>query len=650
MCGFAGFFEKGQSNIGDPLSILRKMGDTLAHRGPDDSGQWLDERCKVGMAHRRLSILDLSSAGHQPAKSISGRYIISFNGEIYNHLKIRQELEMTNNTINWKGHSDTETLLAGFDIWGVESTIKRTVGMFAFSVWDKKEETLTLGRDRVGEKPLYYGWNNDTFLFGSELKAFKQHPKFKAKINRNSIALLLRYSYIPAPHSIYQGIFKLEPGCLLTISQADLDPKIQSYWSAMNAIKNGANSLFMGTSVEAVDKLECLAINSVGRQMMSDVPLGAFLSGGIDSSAIVALMQAQSTRPIQTFTIGFYEGDYNEAAYAKAISKHLGTEHTELYVTHEDAMNVIPKLATIYCEPFADSSQIPTFLVSQLAKQQVTVSLSGDAGDELFCGYNRYQMTNSIWKKLDMIPMSMRLFLAKSITLFSTQNWDNTSRVIPKKYRFNNIGDKIYKGASMLSSQTIGELYLGLVSHHKNPESLLKSCIEPSSLLIDNYSDLRGLDDVQRMMALDLVTYLPDDILVKVDRAAMGVSLETRVPFLDHNIIEFAWTLPLSMKIKDGESKWPLRQMLYRYVPKELIERPKMGFGVPIGSWIRGPLRDWAEDLLDESRLSKEGYFNSTLIRHMWEEHLSGRRNWQYILWNVLMFQAWLEKEDLCLS
>jgi asparagine synthase (glutamine-hydrolysing) len=645
MCGFAGFIER-QSSVTDSLSILKQMGDAIMHRGPDDSGEWFDDRYKVGMAHRRLSILDLSYAGHQPAKSASERYLIVFNGEIYNHLKIRQELEVSSGLIAWRGHSDTETLLAGFDVWGVQATIERTTGMFAFAVWDRKKEVLILGRDRIGEKPLYYGWQDNTFLFGSELKAFKQHPAFKAEINRDAIVLLLRYNYIPAPYSIYQDISKLEPGHLLTVSLANPEPKIWPYWSAIDIVMNGANRPFMGTLDEGVDRLESLAMDAVSQQMMADVPLGAFLSGGVDSSLVAALMQNQSTHPIKTFTIGFHEQGYNEAIYAKAVARHLGTEHTELYVTHEEAMNIIPKLPTLYCEPFSDSSQIPTFLVSQLAKQHVTVSLSGDGGDELFCGYNRYQMTHNIWKKLNMMPIPLRVLLAKGIKLVSPQDWDSMAKYIPKARHFNNIGDKLYKGAGVLDSRTIDDLYLGLVSHHRDPKVLVVGGMESSTRLTDNAPDLAGLSDVQRMMALDLVTYLPDDILVKVDRAAMGISLETRVPFLDHNIVEFAWTLPMSMKIRDGQSKWLLRQVLYKYVPKKLIERPKMGFGVPIGSWLRGPLRDWAENLLDESRLNQEGYLNPTPIRKMWKEHLSGQRNWQYNLWNILMFQAWLEQES----
>jgi asparagine synthase (glutamine-hydrolysing) len=644
MCGLVGCF--GGSAIfstQDGEILLKNMADRIISRGPDDDGYWYDSEKKIGLGHRRLSIVDLSPAGHQPMKSASGRYVIAFNGEIYNHSRLRQKLVENGMAPDWGGHSDTETLLAGFDAWGIQSTIERAIGMFAFAVWDLNDKTLVLGRDRIGEKPLYYGWQGNTFLFGSELKALKQHPDFKAEINRNAITLLLRHNYIPAPYSIYQGISKLEPGCLLAVSASYPEPKIWSYWSANDVAKAGVESPFTGSPEDAVDRLEQLTLDAVKQQMMADVPLGAFLSGGIDSSAVVALMQAQSSRPVKTFTIGFHEEGYNEAEHAKVIAKHLGTDHTELYVTSKQAVDVVPLLPTLYCEPFSDSSQIPTFLVSQLAKQHVTVSLSGDAGDELFCGYNRYQMTQNLWRKISMLPTSLRAVAAKGITSLPPESWNKLTKHLPGTQRFNNIGDKLHKGAGVLASESVDELYRGLVSHHRDPASLVIDGQEPPTLLTEHVPDLTGLSDVQRMMALDLVTYLPDDILVKVDRAAMGVSLETRVPFLDHRIVEFAWTLPQSIKLREGQSKWPLRQMLYRHVPRKLIDRPKMGFGVPIHEWLRGPLRDWAEELLDESRLRQEGFFEPLPIRKLWLEHLTGRRNCAYLLWDVLMFQAWLE-------
>lgn len=660
MCGLVGFFQPTKVLVEEEscaLAIL--MGNRIAHRGPDDSGVWCDVEAGIVFAHRRLSILDISPAGHQPMVSSSGRYVIAFNGEIYNHLEMRRALDASSHPSShfkllsqgekgvksWRGHSDTETLLAGFDAWGIEATVKQSIGMFAFAVWDKQSHTLTLGRDRLGEKPMYYGWQGDVFLFGSELKALKAHPAFKAGIDRGALCLLLRHNYIPAPYSIYQGIAKLNPGCLLSVSLAQPEPTIWKYWDTVAVARVGVAHPFTGTPDQAVDALELLAKDAVRQQMVADVPLGAFLSGGIDSSAVVALMQAQSSRPVKTFTIGFNEEGYNEAVHAKAVARHLGTEHTELYVTPKQAMDVILRLPGLYCEPFADSSQIPTFLVSQLAKQHVSVSLSGDAGDELFCGYNRYQLTANLWKKIALIPSPLRALAAKGITVLSPTVWDSLTQFIPGAGRWRLLGDKLHKGAGLLSSRTVDELYLGMVSCIRNPVEWVIDGYEPATHLTERHPELDRLGAVERMMALDAISYLPDDNLVKVDRAAMGVSLESRVPFLDHRIVEFAWTLPLNYKLREGQTKWPLRQMLYRYVPRELIDRPKMGFGIPLHDWLRGPLRDWAEVLLDEARLQRECYFHPAPIRQMWVEHLSGRRNWMGPLWSVLMFQAWLENE-----
>ena len=641
MCGIAGFIGECEQ----PIDSLTEMVKAIYHRGPDDQGVWFDEHYGIGMAHTRLSILDLSIAGHQPMESVSGRFMLVFNGEIYNHQALKIQL---NNVaaIDWCGHSDTEILLAGFEAWGIEGTLKKASGMFAIAVWDGLTNTLTLARDRIGEKPLYYGWQGGAFLFGSELKSLKKHPSFKSEINRDAITLLLRHNYIPVPYSIYKGIAKLEPGCILTVSLKEPQPRITTYWSGAKVVESGVANIFTGDAAEAVDELEILLKESVRQQMMADVPLGAFLSGGVDSSAVVALMQAQSSRPVKTFTIGFNEKGYNEAAHAKLVALHLGTEHTELYVTPEQAMEVIHKLPTLYDEPFSDSSQIPTFLVSHLAKQQVTVSLSGDGGDELFCGYNRYQMTNKLWNKLSVVPVPLRKLLGNGISSVSPQFWNKIADYMPGAKPFNNIGDKLHKGAGVLARRSVDELYLGLVSTHRNPEALVIGATEPPTLLSGKTMELTGLSDIQRMMALDLMTYLPDDILVKVDRAAMGVSLETRVPFLDHRIVEFAWSLPQAIKLKEGQSKWPLRQVLYRYVPKELIDRPKMGFGVPLDKWLRDPLKGWAESLLDEERLKREGFFHPEPIRELWSEHLSGKRNWAGLLWSVLMFQAWLEQHE----
>ena len=642
MCGLLGFLG-GVADAGEPL--LRRMADTLYHRGPNDSGVWCDSEQRIGFGHRRLSIVDLSLAGHQPMLSASGRFVMVFNGEIYNHLNLRKELEQVG-VFEFRGHSDTETLLAGIETWGLEATLKKSMGMFAIALWDKQTCTLILARDRIGEKPLYYGWQGDTFLFGSELKALKAHPAFHAEINRDALCLYMRHAYVPAPYSIYQGIEKLMPGCLLTVSLQQRVPNLISYWSGANIAEQGVAHPFVGSADDAVNALETLLTDAVGQQMMADVPLGAFLSGGIDSTVIVALMQAQSGRPVKTFSIGFHDDLYNEAIYAQAVAQHLGTDHSEWYVSHEDGMAVIPRLSSLYDEPFADSSQIPTFLVSQLARQHVTVSLSGDAGDELFCGYNRYQLTANTWGKLSRIPRPVRQLAANSITSISLGSWNRIATaiqgIVPTFSRFANVGDKLHKGAGVMVSRSAAELYLGLVSGWPDPANVVIGGAEPATLLTGNKPELEGLNAIERMMALDLLTYLPDDILCKVDRAAMGVSLESRVPFLDHRVIEFAWRLPLEYKLREGQTKWALRQVLYRHVPKALIERPKMGFGVPIDSWLRGPLRDWAEDLLDESRLRQEGYFNPAPIRQKWAEHLSGQRNWQHHLWDVLMFQAWL--------
>ena len=662
MCGLAGFFQPSKVLVQeDSIAFGVLMGERLERRGPDDFGVWCDVDAGIVLSHRRLSILDATPAGHQPMMSLSGRYFIVFNGEIYNHLDMRKSLEElfptqiiksevlsskeSMDSARWRGHSDTETFLAGFDAWGIEATVKKSIGMFAFAVWDKQTRTLTLGRDRLGEKPLYYGWQGDTFLFGSELDALKVHPSFNANIDRGAICLLLRHNYIPAPYSIYQGIAKLNPGCLLSVSLVQREPVILKYWDTISVALDGVAHPFSGSPDEAVDALELLVKDAVRQQMVADMPLGAFLSGGVDSSAIVALMQEQSSRPVKTFTIGFNEDSYDEAVHAKAVARYLGTEHSELYVSPEHAMSVIQRLPSLYTEPFADSSQIPAFLVSQLARQHVSVSLSGDAGDELFCGYNRYRLTANLWKKISYIPSPLRKLVANGITSISTSSWDKLAHFIPGAGQFRLLGDKLHKGAGVMSSHTVDELYLGMVSGIRNPAEWVIGGYEPATHLTNRSSQLNGLGEVERMMVLDAISYLPDDNLVKMDRAAMGVSLESRVPFLDHRIVEFASSLPLSYKLREGQTKWPLRQVLYRRVPRALIDRPKMGFGIPLHDWLRNSLRDWAEALLDEARLQQEGYFNPAKIRQMWAEHLSGQRNWTGPLWSILMFQSWLERE-----
>lgn len=649
MCGFVGYLASGKWNVDAvALNLLQTMANPIKHRGPDAEGVWWDVSSGIGLAHRRLSILELSPAGAQPMRSGCGRYMIVYNGEIYNHLELRQSL--TN--VQWRGYSDTETLLAGFSQWGIAETVRRCVGMFAFAVWDINEQLLILGRDRMGEKPLYYGWQgqgeDSAFIFGSDLSALKRHPAFLGEVNRNALALYMRNNCIPAPHSIYKDIYKLPPASLLRVSLREQQPKIESYWSLLKTAEDGVKNPFIGTDTEAVDELERVLKKSVKQQMLSDVPLGAFLSGGIDSSTIVSLMQSQSSRPIKTFTIGFNNDQYNEAVHAKAVAKYLGTEHTELYVTPQQALDVIPKLPQLYSEPFADSSQIPTFLVSQLARQHVTVSLSGDAGDELFAGYNRYIQTHNQWNKLSYLPLPLRKTLSKSIYGIAPKQWNTLinplQKTLPQSLQLSNFGEKIHKAAGVLSSKDIEEVYLKLVTHWQ-PNEIVLGATEPNTYLSGNMPNIDRLNSVERMMFLDSITYLPDDILVKVDRAAMGASLETRAPFLDQRVIALAWQLPFELKLRNGIGKWALREVLYRYVPKELIERPKMGFGVPIDTWLRGPLKDWAEELLDENQLRQQGFFDPRPIRQKWLEHLSGRRNWQHHLWDVLMFQAWLEQQ-----
>jgi asparagine synthase (glutamine-hydrolysing) len=654
MCGFTGFITNNTNLLQIAELIANKMAKTIEHRGPNDSGVWIDHNSGVVLAHRRLSIVDLSPAGHQPMTSKSGRFILVFNGEIYNHLELRGELDAISSLgtgikdKDWKGYSDTETLLAGFEKWGIEATLQKTVGMFAFSLWDKNEKLLTLARDRFGEKPLYYGFQNNSFLFGSELKALKVHPDFANEIDRDSLCLLMRYCYIPAPYSIYKGIKKLLPGTYIQINLDNANntksqiPK--PYWRMEEVAAKGLANPFDGSDTEAIRELDSQLKKSIGLQMTADVPLGAFLSGGVDSSAIVALMQSQSTKPVKTFSIGFDEVGYNEAKYAEAVAMHLGTEHTELYVSSSDAINVIPMLPKIYDEPFADSSQIPTYLVSKMAKHHVTVALSGDAGDELFCGYNRYLLGDT-WRKIQHIPFFLRKNVGHLISTLNPTTWDYIFGNVKKINEIpNNMGQKIEKLAERLQKvDEINSLYYSLISETDQPEQIVLGAREPETWLTKVGVNQSYHDVKQHMMFLDTMTYLSDDILVKVDRAAMANSLETRVPFLDHRVVELAWKLPIDMKIREGKTKWILREVLYQYIPKHLIDRPKAGFGIPLAEWLRGPLRGWAEELLNEKRLTKEGFLNVKHVISIWNAHLSGRSNHQSLLWNILMFQAWLE-------
>jgi asparagine synthase (glutamine-hydrolysing) len=648
MCGITGFWNPSQQLTSDLLeSIAKQMSQTMFHRGPDDGGTWVDAEAGIALGHRRLSILDLSPEGHQPMLSANGRYGIAFNGEIYNFLDLRQQLEQRGH--RFRSHSDTEVMLEAFSEWGVEAAVKQFNGMFAFALWDRQERIFYLGRDRLGEKPLYYGWIGKTFLFASELKSLKAYPNFSGTINRDALALYLRHSYIPTPYTIYNGIYKLPPASLLTISHPQEISQPVPYWSARIAAESGVTQPFTGSETEAIAQLDALLRDAVSLRMIADVPLGAFLSGGIDSSTVVSMMQAQSIQPVKTFSIGFHEDGYNEAEHAKAVAKHLGTDHTELYVTPEEAMGVIPKLPTLYDEPFADPSQIPTFLVSQLAQQQVTVSLSGDGGDELFAGYNRYFWGRSIWQKIGWMPKTVRQLGAQALMSLSPQTWDSLfsrfQAVLPAQLQQSLPGDKLHKLAEVLAVPNPQTLYKNLASHWKNPAALVLNSSEPPTALSDSLLWANLPDFTEQMIYLDTITYLPDDILVKVDRASMGVSLESRVPLLDHRVVEFAWRIPLSLKICNGKGKWLLRQILYQYVPPSLIERPKMGFSVPIDKWLRGDLRNWAEALLDESRLRQEGFFNPQPIRQKWREHLAGTHNWQYYLWDILIFQLWLEAQ-----
>jgi len=640
MCGIAGFWRN--KNGDDPHELLRRMGEAIAYRGPDDSGTFHDGT--LGFSFRRLSILDLTPAGHQPMRSASGRFVIIFNGEVYNSAEIRNELGAGH---NWRGHSDTEVMLEAIERWGIEAAVRRFIGMFAFALWDTHSRTLCLVRDRLGIKPLYYGWikTNGDFVFASELKAIRQYPGFEGRIDRDALSLYMRHNYVPAPHCIYEGLAKLPPGCILTLRAADAQPELQPFWSAPEAARQGLQSRVAESDSEIADQLEAKLAEAVRQRMIADVPLGAFLSGGIDSSLVVALMQSQSGRPVKTFTIGFHEEAFNEAHHAKKIAAHLGTEHTELYVTPQDAMDVVPLLPAMYDEPFADSSQIPTFLVSRLARQSVTVSLSGDGGDELFAGYQRYLLTRRIWNALKKFPPSVRRTAAGVIQAVSPAGIDRSYGLVrplmPRRRQLASVGDKAHKLARMLELPGSDAIYLRALTHWPEPESIVRGSREPETVrrFIRAAAWLPDLEE--QMMLTDQANYLPDDILTKVDRASMAVSLEARVPLLDHRVVEYAWRLPLRFKIRQGISKWILRQILYRYVPAELIERPKMGFGVPIDSWLRGPLRPWAEDLLSAESLGRDDLFEVEAIREKWREHLSGSRNWQYLLWDVLMFQDW---------
>ena len=649
MCGIAGYFTVQKQRAYEEMEqITKRMINTLQHRGPDGFGVWIDIDKGICLGHRRLAIIDLSSNGQQPMISSSGRYVITFNGEIYNFQELRHELKLVSD-ISFRGYSDTEVMLAAFDVWGVEKALKRFIGMFAFALWDRQEHLLYLARDRMGEKPLYYGWMGPTFLFGSDLAALCAHPEFKKEIDQDVLSLYLRHQYVPAPYSIYKDIFKLPQGTYLSINLNEQFSTLEPtpYWSAEKMIFDAKEAYHLESEEEAIHKLDGLLRNVIDQQMISDVPTGVFLSGGIDSSTIAALMQQLSTQSVKTFTIGFNIEGYNEAVHAKEVANYLGTNHTELYVTPEQVLEVIPKLPSLYNEPFSDSSQIPTFLVSELARTKVTVSLSGDGGDELFGGYNRYYWVNEVWNKMAWAPSRVRRFISSLLTSVSPQSLDTMysffAPVFSGKWKQMLPGEKLYKLAEVITAESPKAMYCDLISLWKHPALISKGATEPMTIINNSgcWPDLENI--TEWMMYMDMMTYLPDDILVKVDRASMGKSLEVRAPFLDHRVVEFSWKLPLNMKMRNHQGKWILRQVLYQYVPKHLIERPKMGFSIPIHVWLRGPLREWAENLLDQKKLDDGGLFDSGLIRRKWEEHISGRYNWQHYLWNILMFQAWIE-------
>jgi len=645
MCGIAGYLvRRGSETKDDLMRRGHAMAASMPHRGPDDEGVWAEAESGIVLVQARLSIIDLSEAGHQPMVSASGRTVITYNGEVYNAEELRRDLDARDGSIQWRGHSDTEVILEACERWGVRRTLDRLIGMFALAVWDRECRTLTMARDRLGIKPLYWGELGGRMMFGSELKALTAVAGWQPEIDRDALASYMRFNYVPGPHAIFRGIQKLMPGHVVTVGE-DGNGTPEPYWSLRDLAVNGLKNPFDGSDGEAIDELDALIRDAVRRRMIADVPVGAFLSGGIDSSTVVAAMQAESKAagagPVHTFSIGMEVEGYNEAEHAKAVANHLGTEHTELYVSPADARAVIPDLADYYDEPFADSSQIPTYLVSKLARQAVTVSLSGDGGDELFCGYNRYFWGQRLWDKTGRLPKPIKGMAASAIRSLSPDIWDAFGKIIPPSARPNQLGIKAHKAADVLALGDQNELFRRLVTVWENPEFIVPGSREPRNVLWDD-SVIADVQPLQvRMQLLDGLTYLTDDILTKVDRASMAISLEARVPLLDHRIAAFAFRLPAHMRVRDNQGKWLLRQVLARYVPKALFERPKAGFGIPIGQWLSGPLRDWAEDLLSPEALEDGGYLNAKPIRDAWSVHLSGRVNNEVKIWTVLMFQAW---------
>ncbi len=652
MCGIAGLIDFSKSTSSEQLCQMAKsMGYAQRSRGPDGAGQWADPESGIGLDHRRLAIIDLTEEGIQPMISSSGRFVIVFNGEIYNYRILREQLEKADSFQGWRGHSDTEVMLEAIEQWGLEKGLKSFSGMFAIALWDREKRKLFLARDRMGEKPLYYSKQGNTFLFGSELKALMTYDGFNKKVNRNSLSSYLRYHYVPAPHTIFENVHVLMPGTWISVSHDGAISKAKEYWSLLDCAREAENKIFTAPDADIIDTLEDLLLNVIEREMIADVPLGAFLSGGIDSSLIVSLMQQCALSPVKTFTIGFDDKAYNEAKDAKLVAQHIGTEHTELYVSPKDALDIIPSIAKIWDQPFSDASQIPTLLVSRMTREHVTVALSGDGGDELFAGYNRHFRGCSLWKKLEHIPVSLRSIMAEAILQVSPERLNELfamlEPIIPEKLRMRLPGQKLHKLANVMDAESASDYYTALTSNWLTPETTVMSGREIVSPFQNHSMQPSTKNLTAWMQFMDAATYLPDDILTKVDRAAMAVSLETRAPFLDHEIVEFSQRLPMHLRMQNGQSKYALRKILYKYIPKNLIERPKMGFGIPIDNWLRGPLRSWAENLLSPERLADDGYFNGRTVRKAWQEHLSGEKDNHYRIWNILVFQSWMDEWDV---
>lgn len=645
MCGIAGLLDPNTSTGAATLNArAQAMGRALRHRGPDNEGVWVDEEAGVALASRRLAIVDLSPAGHQPMVSATGRFVLVFNGEVYDHRKLRARLEATG--VRFGGHSDTEVLLAAIEAWGLRTALERSNAMFALALWDRRARSLTLARDRLGEKPLYYGWAGGDMVFGSELKALRAHASFTADVDRDSLAAYLRYSFVPHPRTIYRAVATLPPGSM-TIFGPDMAPgtlpDVDTWWALRDAVAAGAGARAGSVPGDAIDELDELLGDAVSLRLQADVPVGAFLSGGIDSSTVVALAQAKGHGPVRTFTVAMPDVGFDEASDARAVARHLGTEHTEIALSPADALAVVPRLATIYDEPFGDPSALPTLLVSEAARSFVTVCLSGDGGDEVFGGYNRHVLGPRLWRRLGLLPPAARAAVAAGVTRVPAGWWDAAGRALPRRFRMRNPGDKAARLAPLLASRDAAALYLGLVSQWDDPAAVVVGSTERPTVANRRESWPPLHDAFEEFLWLDTAMVLPDDMLVKVDRASMAASLELRVPLLDHRLVEWAWRLPTAAKIRNGKGKWLLRRVLDRYVPTPLVDRPKMGFDPPLGAWLRGPLRPFAEELLAASRLADQGWFDPAPVRARWAEHLTGRRNHDYELWSVLMFQSWLD-------